>query len=431
MEEKFTAENVLLGAALLQDEYVLSAIKEEDFESEIHKAIFRYALYAPRGKPVDLEALSITTALPIRTLAGLSAMAHGADLESYVSELKESKLRAAGRESLRKLAALAYKPDVESSTLADALVSEGLLLLRARESRTATVSSLIEPFLSNGMRIDKHKSIASGIPSLDAITGGFGAGTLTYVGARTSMGKTTILLHFAHAAIASGKRVCIISLEMAPSVVGLKLVCVGANVSYKRLANETLPPTDYLKLESESRNEVYDNAFIESTRCTITQLRSNMRKMVARDKVEGFYVDYLTLIKPDKASPIRHVEVDQISKGLQDIAQELQVPVVCASQLNRRIATATDHTPTLADFRESGSIEEDADTCLLLHRPEYYDEFNKPGIMQVIIAKNRLYGDLGKVELEWEGGRYKPLSRFEAIKPSSVVAPKANGVWEI
>lgn len=430
-------ELYIIGSALCGNEQVLDSVRSDDFEDEAYQKVYA-SLKASKSQIPPLPEIAKSSGVPTPELIKMTLAAHGIDLDYYLGLFKETALKREVGQAIRALVNDSFGSKVKAQDLIDSMSRQAIRLQQKGVVASHTsVPVLLESYVARGMKLEQKQTVSSGIPLLDSLTDGFTKGSLTYVGARTSMGKTTILLHFVHAAIKAGRRVAVISMEMVPEIVALKLLCIGSNVSFKRAQKGSPSEFEYVAMQQESGKEYYANALIESSRLPISKLKSAMRSLVSSQGVEAFYVDYLTLIKPDKASPSRHMEVDQISKGLQDIGQDLGTPIICAAQLNRRIATAQDKRPTLADFRESGSIEEDADTCILLHRPDYYDEKDRPGVMQLIVAKNRLMGELGTVELVWEGGRYKPMgSKVQAVDRKDVIAPKSykddlDTRWEI
>jgi replicative DNA helicase len=140
------------------------------------------------------------------------------------------------------------------------------------------------------------------------------------------------------------------------------------------------------------------------------------------------FVDYLTCIKAaDSSLTSNHLRVDSVSKGLLAIAKELKIPIVCLAQLNRNVTTRVDKSPTLADFREGG--EEDADVCLLLHRPRYYDDQSTDDTTHLIIAKNRLLGNLCRIKYKIDSHSpsvYRELSDLDVMMAAAVAAPKTE-----
>ena len=237
--------------------------------------------------------------------------------------------------------------------------------------------------------------ISTGYPTLDQMIGGFQNGGLYYIGARTSMGKTTFLLNLVSNIVRETKT-AVFSLEMDANMIMEKILCIHADLKYSNFStgNYTLEHLERIK----SLEPFYKNShlwFDDEQGLTITKLVSRAHRLVRVQGVKIIFIDYLTLVKSIGRHPNKHMMVDEVSKGLQSLAKQLKIPLVVLAQLNR--AAADEGRPSLTSFRESGSIEEDADACLLLHRPEYYDPTNKPGMIELIVAKNRIMGKLGTV----------------------------------
>jgi len=234
--------------------------------------------------------------------------------------------------------------------------------------------------------------VPTGYPRLDAALGSFQNGAIYYIGARTSMGKTTFLLNLVSNIIKT-KKVSIFSLEMDAQMVFEKLMCIYADLKYAKFSSGNYSQEERERLTSlvpffETCNLWFD----DEQGLTISKLVSRANRLVKVYGVEIIFIDYLTLIKSVGKHPNKHMQIDEISKGIQALAKQLNIPIVVLAQLNR--AAGDGDRPSLTSFRESGSIEEDADACLLIHREEYYNPGTKPGLIDVIIAKNRIMGKL-------------------------------------
>lgn len=281
-----------------------------------------------------------------------------------------------------------------------------------------------------------YDGVLTGYPKLDETIGGFKKGTITYVGARTSMGKTTFLLNLMLAIKSKNPEFSIgfFSLEMPRSVIAAKFACLKSDVNYSKYEDAYLSDEQFDRLRY-SVKDMIDNPvsiYIEDPdRISASTLRSRAKRMLQNFDIKILFVDYLTRITGNNKHNSKHLEVDEVSKSLQSLAKELQIPIVCLCQLNRALLLRKDPMPTLADFRESGSVEEDADVAILLHRPSYYDENNEPGIIQAIIAKNRIRGKLCKVKFSCEyakSERYYELTKVENLFSSQIARPKEETV---
>ncbi len=239
------------------------------------------------------------------------------------------------------------------------------------------------------------EGIPSRYPLLDDTLGYFQNSCLYYIGARTSMGKTTFMLNIIRNMMPY-HNIGVFSLEMPSRTIFDKLMCIQSNVKYSKYTKGDITQAQFerLFLDCEDANDY--NVFLEDPdSITISNLVLRAKNMKLNHKIDILFIDYLTRITSDTKYPTKHLQVDEISKKLQSLAKSLNIPIICLAQLNR--ASATNTKPSLADFRESGSIEEDCDAAILLHRPEYYTPGEKPGEVQVIIAKNRVMGTIKKI----------------------------------
>ena len=243
-----------------------------------------------------------------------------------------------------------------------------------------------------------YTGIASGYEILDETLGYFRPGAVYYIGARTSMGKTTFLLNLMSNMASSGVPVGMFSLEMPSVQIVLKLTCLKAGIKFSQYEEGRLSPTQLNHVVTTCKElDGLPLFFEEQPGLTIGQVKARAKRMQINHGIKILMVDYLTLIQSNAKYNNKHMQVDEVSKGLQNLAKELNIPILCLAQLNRQLTSRKDFTPTLSDFRESGSIEEDADACILLHRPDYYESTDKPGQIQIIVAKNRIRGILRKI----------------------------------
>lgn len=369
-------------------------------------------IYSP-GKHITPEVFGNAFGSPAGSLLAVSlcVKCHGADYDFYLTKLREINRL----DSLSSLA-IDIQQGLRSNSLGvDELVQNALSkIILIEQSGTqnlgVTGQQIALMLKQQNFRPDDHKSVFTGFKNLDELTGGFIAGSLTYLGARTSMGKTTMLLRFIANALLAGKKVGFLSLEMtAPEVTG-RIICLIAGVNPLFLRKKTLNAQEITLCNRVVDSGILGNLFIETERPTISRAKGLMKKYVAKHSVNVFYVDYLTLISSDKSLSNRHNEVDLISKGLQGIAKELNIPVIALVQLSRdcaRVNGKKPQIPSLTDIREAG--EEDADTILLMHRDDYYDKLNKPGMVQLAVCKNRLLGNLGKCSYSFLNGDYQEI----------------------
>ena len=282
--------------------------------------------------------------------------------------------------------------------------------------------------------IDPYDGFRTGYQQLDSIIGGFEKGTTTIVGARSSTGKTTFFINLFINFFKKypQKRIGFFSLEMPKKRIYEKCVVTFAGVPLSKIKcffekdekfSQSAPLTDeeYQRIAESAKMLEPINLYLNDfSGISINQLKAMTRKAVIKQKFDIIFIDYLSRIQGDKKYNNKHMEMDQVSKGLQDIALEMNIPVVTLAQLNRNIYGRPEKQPVLSDLRESGSIEEDADTVLLLHRPKTFNPQLPNDYTEIIVAKNRLLGDLGKVTFSYQDGILTELSSIEKLMPHQV-----------
>ena len=244
----------------------------------------------------------------------------------------------------------------------------------------------------------------TGFSALDRVLAGMGKSDLVLVGARPGMGKTSFALNIAtNVAKQTKKAVCIFSLEMSAEQLVNRVLSSEALVNSYTLRTGELSPEDWEHLAVAAGELAGCDILIDDTSgMTVTAMKAKLRRVKNLGMV---VIDYLGLMTGDKHTDNRVQEVSEISRSLKIMAKELMVPVVCCAQLSRGPESRTDKKPMLSDLRDSGAIEQDADTVIFLYRGEYYktDEANPDtSIAEVIIAKNR-HGSTGTVNMGWNG----------------------------
>jgi len=266
-----------------------------------------------------------------------------------------------------------------------------------------------------------YQGLEFGFHKLCSTIGGFQKGTLTYIGARSHMGKTTFMLNLV-ASLGPKISIGIMSLEMTVEMLFNKLIGIMAHKSYSEFCRGDITDEEFLFLKDTAQVLRKSNIVFQYMRdSSIISLCNNAKKMLIVNKIEILFIDYLTLIKACGKHQNNHMAINEISKCLQTLAKKMNIPIVCLAQLNRSSAKLGAR-PTIADFRESGSIEEDADTCILLHRPDYYNKSESQGILEVNIAKNRIMGELKTFQFD-KVGRSECLKELDEI---SVEVKRAN-----
>ena len=287
---------------------------------------------------------------------------------------------------------------------ADKLVKEGVERLVAASERGAEITGL-----------------ATGYLDLDKMTGGFRPANLIVVAARPSMGKTALALGMAlNAALDDGKTVAIFSIEMSADEIISRMLASAAMVDGSRLRTGRLSQDDWPRIGQAADRLAKANLFIDDSEgVTVAEMRTKARRLKSRHGLDLVIVDYIQLMEGapgrGRRDENRVQEISAISRGLKLMARDLDVPLICVSQLNRAPDARPDKHPLLSDLRESGAIEQDADVVLMLYRDEYYNkESEEKGITDLDIAKHR-NGPVGRVKLTFMD-RY---AKFGNLAPDS------------
>ena len=261
---------------------------------------------------------------------------------------------------------------------------------------------------------DEITGIPSGFIDLDHMTNGWQRSDLIILAARQAMGKTALCLNMAaNAAIDYHYPVAIFSLEMSKEQLVMRMLAAAARIDQKRLRTGQLNPDEWGAFMQKIGPLTSAPIYIDDTPAiTIRELRAKARRLQSREGDLGLIlVDYLQLMGGSGNSENRQQEVSEISRSLKALARELNVPIIALSQLSRTVEQTKDKRPQLSHLRESGSLEQDADIVLFIHREEYYNEdTDRRGIADVIIAKHR-NGPTGTVELAFQN----ELTRFDNL----------------
>jgi replicative DNA helicase len=404
------AEESLLGAMLLSRDAIVDAVQicgAEDFYKPAHGHVFDAVtrLYS-QGEPVDpvtvadelrradlLEAVGGPT-----TLATLQANTPAiSNASGYAKIVEEHALLRRLIGVAGEIAELGY--DVPDDVSAAVDRAETMVFQVAQRRVTDTTKPLRELLSASLDRLealyDRGEAI-TGVPTgfvdLDERLSGLQPSNLVIVGARPAMGKTSFALNIAaHAAVEAHVPVLVFSLEMSHLEITQRLICAEARVEATRMRNGRLQDSDWTKIShaigrlGEAPIFIDDNPMI-----TVMDIRAKARRLKSREGLGLVVVDYLQLMSGRSNAENRQVEISEISRGLKILARELDVPVVALSQLSRQLEMRADKRPQLADLRESGALEQDADVVMFLYRDEVYNQESPDrGTAEVIVSKHR------------------------------------------
>lgn len=397
---------------------VFEKLTAEDFYKESHRMIFEAAVELfGRDTPFDIVLLQdyLHSKGDLEKVGGLAYLSKLASLE-YSSAFLESYMESVAEKSLlRRL--IQASDEIQRDSYDKQNEPEEVLedaerrIFQISEKRQAkdfvTMNQAVERGLINieNMYINKGQltGIRSPFPILDEYTAGFQKGDMVLIAARPSMGKTTFALNLAeHAALREGKSVAIFSLEMSTDQLAYKLLCSEAGVDMNKLRQGDLDETDWDNIARATGPLSKAKIFIDDTAgITVMEMKSKARRLKLEHGLDMIVIDYLQLMSGKGES--RQQEVSEISRSIKILAKELEVPVLCLSQLSRAPEQRQDHRPMLSDLRESGSIEQDADLVMFLYRDDYYNkESETPGTAECIISKQR-NGPVGTIHLAWIG----------------------------
>ncbi|WP_342512483.1 DnaB-like helicase C-terminal domain-containing protein [Sporosarcina sp. FSL K6-1522] len=394
------AEKAVLGS-MLKENYLIveSNLIAAQFTNPTNRNIFQSMTELRRaGKAVDMITL-LTTYSP-QDLGGanyindLTNYAQIDKFDDHVSALLDV-WREREKNNVLHIAA-------QEDWSIDRITTELAALTEQRTSDHSDISSmLIDVYEAPFVEKDIQDGAPSGIDKVDDMTNGFQDGELTILAARPSMGKSDVMLHVAKQSGWKGYVPIIFSLEMSATSLRDRLLASTGRFSRSRMRNPYKLLTDPQKeiwpkavgLLSETKIQIFDGS-----RQTVPDMRMKIRKVMSEHTglKPLVLIDYLTLIHTDDNKQTMHLQVSAITKALKVMAREFHCPVITLAQLSRAVEQRQDKRPMMADLRESGSIEEDADVIVFLYRDAYYTKDDNDNVMELIVAKNR-NGPVGTV----------------------------------
>ena len=417
------AEQSLLGAILIDPvsiTQVADLLGSEDFYLEEHKQIYlaMQELFMANSEidVVTLIDMLVTKGIYnksggedyIRTLT--DAVPDALNIRDYARIVKEKSVLRQLIAACSEISEAAYS---EQESVVDIIDHAENLIFNIAQGRDTKGFRHIKDVLGDvyahlhDLNTNKEatQGTQTGFSALDRVLAGLGKSDLVLVGARPGMGKTSFALNIAtNVAKQTKKTVCIFSLEMSADQLVNRVLSSEALVNSYNLRTGDLSPTDWENLARAAGTLAGCDILIDDTSgMTVTAMKAKLRRVKNLGMV---IIDYLGLMSGDKHTENRVQEVSEISRSLKIMAKELMVPIVCCAQLSRGPESRTDKKPMLSDLRDSGAIEQDADTVIFLYRSEYYKTDDVAGqdtsIAEVIIAKNR-HGSTGTVNMGWNG----------------------------
>jgi replicative DNA helicase len=436
--QNLEAEMSVLGGILLENEALNRALEfltVEDFYRRSHQLIFAAMLaLSERNEPADLVTLTAQLKVGdhLEAAGGAQYLATLVDYVPTAANIKYYCKLVKEKSIARRL--ISVSTDIATSgydggDMEDILDRAEKAIFEIAENRMRPsffpVRDILKDTFHNIQELYERKELVTGVPTgyvdLDKMTSGFQRGDLVIIAGRPSMGKTAFALNLVeYATSLTDKNISavVFSLEMSKEQMVQRLLCSVARVDAGRLRTGNLGDSDWPKLTTAAGQLSDANIFIDDTPAiSVLELRSKARRLKAEHGLGLIVVDYLQLMRGSNTEN-RQQEISEISRSLKALAKELELPVLALSQLNRSLESRTDKRPMMADLRESGAIEQDADIIMFVYRDTVYCEDcksrekncekNHDKDAEIIIGKQR-NGPIGTVHLTFRG----EFTRFE------------------
>ncbi|MBQ5997222.1 MAG: replicative DNA helicase [Bacteroidales bacterium] len=453
-------EEAVLGAVMLEKDAIYEVVeflKPECFYIAANGRIFQAITdLSLRGDPIDtntvvqelrrqghLEEVGGPLYITQLTLRVLSA----AHVEYHARIIYQKYLQ---RELIRIATEIQNRAFDDAVDVYDVLNNAEQSLFDIAQStvkqETQSIATLMGDVLTEIQNAGKREDSLSGVPSgyvkLDRLNGGWQKSDLIIIAARPSMGKTAFALSMArNMALDHNTGVAIFSLEMSATQLVKRLIISETELAADKIRSGRISPDEWAYIDQKIKALVSAPIFIDDTASiSVSEFRTKCRRLVKKERIGIIMVDYLQLMTwGGNTKGNREQEVSNISRSLKAIAKDLNIPIIALSQLNRGVETRTgkDKRPQLADLRESGAIEQDADMVLMIHRPEYYGMYedgegnSMRGIAEIIVAKHR-NGALDTIQLRFQ----KDYAKFTELADgeygdSLAAAPEAQAYTQL
>ncbi|WP_203567730.1 replicative DNA helicase [Aestuariimicrobium ganziense] len=403
------AEQSVLGAMLMSKDAiadVVEVIKGRDYYRPAHELIHDAILdLYGRGEPADpvtvADELSKQGHLgkvggPVYLVDLLQSVSVAANASYYAEIVRDKAVLRRLVDASIKIAQLGYTAQGEVTDIVDAAQQA---VYEVSEGKTSEdylpLSDLIQPTIDEMEALESRSGRMAGVPTgfmeLDELTNGLHAGQMVIIAARPAVGKSTLALDLARAASIKNRLTsCFFSLEMSKTEIVMRLLSAEALVGLHQIRNGTMNDSDWDRVVRKTSTISSAPLFIDdSPNLTMMEIRAKARRLKQRHDLKLVVIDYMQLMTSGKKVESRQLEVSEFSRQIKLLAKELEVPVIALSQLNRGPEQRTDKKPMLSDLRESGSLEQDADMVILLHREDLYDKDSRPGEADMIVAKHR------------------------------------------
>lgn len=437
LPQNIEAEQAVLGAVLIEStviNQVLEILIPEDFYKEAHRKIFNSMIDLDReNKPIDL----LTLFDHLKSNGNLLEEVGESSYLTYLTELVPTTENVNYYAKLVKEKSIIRKLVMAASDIAHRGNDENIdldeFIDRAEQTILDIAQNKIKPSFYDSRelavkaleiieQLHARKELITGIPTgfekLDYLTSGLQPADLVIIAGRPGLGKTSLTLNIAaYAAMEHGTSIGIFSLEMTKEQLMLRMLSNKSKVNYSNMRSGYIKDEDLEKLVHAADELGQAKIYIDDTPAiSVLEIRAKTRRQKRDKGLDMIIVDYLQLMRGSRRVESREREIAEISGSLKALAKELSIPVIAVSQLSRQTETRSDRRPQLADLRESGAIEQDADLVLFIHRADVYrkDPEEKDGIAEIIIGKQR-NGPTGTVKLAFLERQGVPS--FENLAP--------------
>ncbi|MBN1474076.1 MAG: replicative DNA helicase [Syntrophaceae bacterium] len=429
--QNIEAEQSILGGILLENSAINSAlefISKNDFYSEAHRKIFSVIVeLSEKNEPVDIITLSnaLKDKNMLDSVGGSAYIASlvdnvpsAANVANYAKIVKEKAILRGLIGSATDIINSCYGAGSDVDEVLDK-AEHSIFEISENKVRPSffPIREIVKDSFRSIEELFTRKDLITGVPTgfekIDDLTSGLQKSELIIIAGRPSMGKTAFALNIAQYAALEGQTpAAIFSLEMSKEQLAFRLLASDAKVDSQRLRKGFLGEMDWPKLTTAAGRLSDAPIFIDDTAAiTVLEMKAKSRRLKADQGLGLIIVDYIQLMRSGSYRESREQEISEISRSLKALAKELNVPVVALSQLNRKVEDRTNRRPQMADLRESGAIEQDADVIAFIYRDEVYnksDDNPEKGIAEIIIAKQR-NGPTGTVKLAF-------LEKFTAFE---------------
>ena len=431
LPQNIEAEQSVLGGILIDNEAlhkVLEIIEPNDFYRDNHKKIFLAFLeLSENNTPLDI--ITVTELLQkkgeLTNIGGATYLASlvdsvptTANITHYAKIIKEKSILRSLIAKATDIVNMGFEASEDVAEILDK-AEEAIFSITQQRIQTSyySIKEIIKQTFETIEELSSKRDSVTGIPTgfvdFDRLTAGLQPSDLIIIAGRPVMGKTSFTLNIAqHAATRAGVPVGFFSLEMSKEQLALRMLCAEARINSQKIRSGFLSERDWLRLTDAAATLSEAPIFIDDTPAlSVLEIRAKARRLRSEHNIGLIIVDYLQLMKGRGKVDTREREISEISRSLKALAKELNIPVVAVSQLNRRVEERENKRPRLADLRESGAIEQDADLIVFIYRDEVYNEDTPDkGIAEVIIGKQRS-GPTGVVKLAF----LDKYTRFENL----------------